>query len=97
MAATTKTKISDIEKLKASRGWRHLEQIMRDEMLTAARMIATNPNMPEKEVDWRRGTIWAAEQLLDLPDKVIHRLKSELALEDLDRAAPLPKSTKDDT
>lgn len=82
MAATLKTQISDIEKLKSSRGWSRLEKKMREEITTAAMQIANTPNMTEKEIDFRRGAIWAATQLVELPDRLLMQLRNEHALED---------------
>ena len=38
--------------------------------------------MSQQEMDFNRGAIWAAEQMLNLPTKITHKLEGEIALED---------------
>ncbi len=83
--------MSDREHLKAvldlqkSLGWKVLADVMNQEVVAAAMAIADNPKMTLDEINFRRGTIWAAKQLMDLPIKIQLKLENELAL-----------STKDD-
>lgn len=79
-------RIKAIKSLQSSRGWGVLRESMEKEMIDAAMAIASSYNMHEKEVDFRRGSIWASHQLLNLPDRLIHRLENELALKDIEGA-----------
>ena len=44
--------------------------------------MARTPNMTQQQMDFQRGAIWAAEQLLNVPERLIHKLQGELALDD---------------
>jgi len=72
--------------LKASRGWTYIEEVMEKEIVGAALGMANNANMSVEEMHFRRGSIWAAKQLLDLPERLQAHLESAIALE----AANLP-------
>lgn len=74
--------------LAESNGWAMLRRIMEDEIVAAAMMIAESPQMSQQEVDFRRGAIWAAKQLLDTPTRVIQRLEGDLRLDDPDDLNP---------
>lgn len=82
--------MSDRERLKAltdlqkSHGWKILADVMHDEVVAAAMAIADNPKMTLDEINFRRGTIWAAKQLLDLPIKIQLKLENDLALSSKD-------------
>jgi len=72
--------IKAIDTLRNGKGWAYLRAIMEKEVLHAAYQLADNPSMTEKEVDFRRGAMWASRQLIDLPDKLYARLEAEIAL-----------------
>lgn len=82
--------MSDREHLKAvldlqkSLGWKILADVMNQEVVAAAMAIADNPKMTLDEINFRRGTIWAAKQLIDLPLKIQLKLENELALSHTD-------------
>lgn len=69
-----------IEKLAASRGWALLLEVMQGEVLQAALNIANNAKMEKDEIDFRRGSIWAANQLLQLPQRMIALKQNDLAM-----------------
>lgn len=79
---TFKRKIKDIIELSESKGWSHVNEVMRDEILQLALMIARNKEMSAQEIDFNRGAIWAAEQMLNLPERLIRKLEGELSLEE---------------
>lgn len=91
--ATAKTELRALDKLKSDRGWKIVERVMQEEQMAAAMAIASSANMTEKEIDFRRGAIWAASQLLNLPDRLMARLENDIALEKLNEA----DLAKDDT
>jgi hypothetical protein len=75
-----RSQIKALDELQKSRGWQTVQRIMEQEVVTAAMLIADDPNMTAKEIDFRRGAIWAARQLLNLPDRLKARLETDLAL-----------------
>lgn len=72
--------IKAITDLEASKGWTILRSTMEREVVQAAMAIAQTPNMPLDEINFRRGAIWAAQQLLDLPQRLRLRTEADLAL-----------------
>ena len=68
--------------LQKSDGWKIVNEIMKDEILQLALLMARSKEMSQQEMDFNRGAIWAAEQMLNLPVKIIHKLEGEIALED---------------
>lgn len=74
-----------IEQLAKSKGWMVLKQVMEEELVQAAMAIAHSPSMPVDEINFRRGSIWAAERMIDLPERLRMKLESEAALSDLDK------------
>lgn len=82
---TPRERLKALIDLQISPGWKVITDVMNDEVVAAAMAIADNPKMTLDEINFRRGTIWAAKQLIDLPVKIQLKLENELAL-----------STKDD-
>lgn len=74
-----------LEELTSSKGWRVLDEVMRQEIVSAAMAIANTANMSQQEVDFRRGSIWCAHRLLDLPATLKARFETEIALTTDDR------------
>jgi|GEM_PF-1591955 len=70
----------EIEKLTTSRGWAILTETMRNEMVLAASQIAENRKMDLDEVNFRRGAIWAAQQLLNMPELMLARLEGDILI-----------------
>lgn len=54
---------------------------MEDEIVSLALTMADSPEMSQQQMDYNRGAIWAARQLLDLPQRLILRVENELHLE----------------
>ena len=59
-----------VETLKSSRGWAYIREVMEQEIVSAAMGMADNAAMSVEEMHFRRGSIWAAKQLLELPRKL---------------------------
>jgi len=79
-----------ITALERSKGWKYLHKVMEQEVLSAAMAIAETPDMSVDEINFRRGSIWAAKSLLSLPEKLKLRLENEIALtRDDSGSAPL--------
>jgi hypothetical protein len=79
-----------LDDLEASKGWTILRSTMEREVVQAAMAIAQSPQMPLDEINFRRGAIWAAQQLLDLPTRLRLRLQAEERLTRDDEPAPPP-------
>ena len=86
---TPASKIKAINGLTKSQGWNVLREIMEEEILQAAMQIAENSNMTLDEINFRRGSIWAAKTMLDLPERLRMKLEAETALTPRDDK-PLP-------
>lgn len=84
---TPKAELSSIEALEKSKGWIVLRRVMEDEIVSAAMAIAENPNMSLDEINFRRGSIFAAKALLDMPTRLKSKLYGEVALNKDDTAA----------
>ena len=76
---TPASKIKAINGLTKSQGWNVLREIMEEEILQAAMQIAENSNMTLDEINFRRGSIWAAKTMLDLPERLRMKLEAETA------------------
>lgn len=69
-----------LAELEASKGWTILRSTMEREVVQAAMAIAQTPQMPLDEINFRRGAIWAAQQLLELPQRLKLRAEAEVSL-----------------
>lgn len=81
-----KRKLKELDRLKRSSGWAVLREIMEQEMIAAAQQIAEHRSMTMDEVNFRRGAIWAAKKMLDLPDRLEQQLQTEVMIEDSKKA-----------
>jgi hypothetical protein len=77
-----KQKIKTLIQLSESTGWATVNEVMKDEILQLALMMARSKEMSQQEMDFNRGAIWAAEQMLNLPTRLIHNLEGELSLDE---------------
>ena len=81
----SKAKLKAIDDLMKSKGWQVLNQIMKDEIVSSAMSIADNASMDLQEINFRRGSIWAAKQMLEMPVRLRQNLEAEIALDTDDR------------
>jgi len=81
----SKAKLKAIDDLMKSKGWQVLNQIMKDEIVSSAMSIADNASMDIQEINFRRGSIWAAKQMLEMPVRLRQKLEAEIALDTDDR------------
>ena len=81
---TPQQKLKAVDSLSSSKGWLVLKEVMEAEVLQAAMAIAETPNMPLDEINFRRGSIWAANRMLELPSRLRMKLESESALLDVE-------------
>jgi hypothetical protein len=75
-----KARLKSVDDLLASRGWAVVREIMEKELVDAAMAIATSPSMTLDEINFRRGSIWAARQLLEMPEKLRQVLAADISL-----------------
>ena len=59
--------ILDLEK---SDAWQYLTKIMQDEIVQAAMQMGEDASMTFDEVNFRRGAIWAANRMLEMPNRI---------------------------
>ncbi|CAB5220253.1 hypothetical protein UFOVP235_20 [uncultured Caudovirales phage] len=76
----TQDAIKALDELTHSKGWNYLREIMRTELVEAAMAIANAHNPTEQDLHFRRGAMWAAVRLIELPDRLSLRLQNEIAL-----------------
>ena len=81
---TPQAKLKAIKELTGSKGWAVLLDVMNAEILASAMSIAESANMDLTEINFRRGSIWAAKRMLELPVRLQSKLESEIALSDMD-------------
>ena len=76
-----KDALKAIIELENSSGWAYAKQAMQDDILRAAYNIAESPNMTLEEINFRRGAMWAARRLLELPTALRLRLEKDVLME----------------
>ncbi|MEK9747190.1 MAG: hypothetical protein VW443_00505 [Pseudomonadales bacterium] len=69
-----------IVKFENSEGWNYVQDVMRDEVLRAAYALAEDDNPSYEQIQFRRGAMWAARRLLELPTRLRQNLESELII-----------------
>lgn len=62
-------------------GWLFIKEIMQDEIMTAATKLAETPQMSLEELHFRRGAMWAARKLIDVPTVLAAKLENDVAME----------------
>ena len=78
--------LNAIETLEKSKGWTVMRKVMEEEIVSSAMAIAESPTMSLDEINFRRGSIFAAKALLDLPARLKSKLSAEIALEKDDKS-----------
>jgi hypothetical protein len=76
-----KQAIDFLTTLQKSGGWKIIDEVMKEEILTASFQLSENRNMTIDEINFKRGAMWAARQLKELPDKLLLKYKNDVALE----------------
>lgn len=72
--------LRSLREMKDSKGWSLLMDEVKDDVFSACLQMADNPNMTEKEMDFRRGAISAARNVMNALDVMIMRSESELLI-----------------
>tara|TARA_B000000609_G_scaffold155202_1_gene145875 strand:+ start:1206 stop:1487 length:282 start_codon:yes stop_codon:yes gene_type:complete len=79
-----KHKLALVKKLKKDDSWKYLENVMKEEILSAAYSLSSDPSITLEELHWRRGALWASRKLIELPSALEVKLENELMMETLD-------------
>jgi len=79
---TSKEKLRKLKELDQSSGWQVLHDIMKEEIVSVAMEIAESPSMHIDEINFRRGAIFSAKRLLELPQRLAVQLENELVMDD---------------
>ena len=79
---SVKQQIKTLIQLSESNGWATVNEVMKDEILQLALLMARSKEMSQQEMDFNRGAIWAAEHMLNLPARLIHKLEGDLSLDE---------------
>ena len=67
--------------LSLSRGWAIVREKMEAEIVQAAMQIGKSGGMTTDEIHFRRGSIWAGQQLLELPARLTALIQSQMPFE----------------
>tara|TARA_B100000424_G_C22787900_1_gene423248 strand:+ start:88 stop:396 length:309 start_codon:yes stop_codon:yes gene_type:complete len=77
-------KLRHIQALARSPGWKIVEQVMRDEIVTLALKTAKTPKKTNEESAYYAGTLQAAENLLNIVANLEIKLQGEAKLEEFE-------------
>ena len=72
-----------VKELKESDGWKYLETVMQTEIIQASCAISDVILLALEVYQYRRGAIWAARKLVELPDALQRKLEDEVRMEAL--------------
>ena len=75
-----KAALAAIDALEKSKGWIYITHVMRGEILMSAERMGEKRKMEIDEIHFQRGAIWAAQQLLRMPERLRLRIENEVAL-----------------
>ena len=73
--------LRDIRQVAKHRGWKLIEQVMRDEIVSLALQTAKNPKMTPEESAFYAGCLQAAENLLNIIPNLETKLQGEASME----------------
>lgn len=76
-----------LDELLKSRGWALVHAAMKDDIVALAMLMAENRSLTKDQIDFMRGSMWAAKQLIDVPQKLRRKLESDITLANATRAA----------
>ena len=78
---SNKKKLELVLDVKQHEGWLFIQKVMQDEMMSAANRLADTPNMSIEELHFRRGAMWAARKLIEIPSVLAAKLENDVAME----------------
>ena len=76
-----KQAIDKLTSLKKTDGRKIIDEVMKQEILTASFQLSENRDMTLEEIHFKRGAMWAARQFKELPDRLILKYSNEDVLE----------------
>ncbi len=76
-----KQAIDKLTSLKKTDGWKIIDEVRKQEILTASFQLSERRDMTLEEIHFKRGAMWAARQLKELPDRLIMKYSNEDVLE----------------
>jgi|TARA_R110002153_G_scaffold17833_9_gene62082 hypothetical protein len=79
---TSKEKLRKLKELNQSSGWQVLHEVMEQEIVSVAMEIAESSTMHIDEINFRRGAIFSAKRLLELPQRLAVKLENEIVMDD---------------
>lgn len=82
-----------LKELLASRGWQIVSDALCADLLRAALSLSENPRLDGAELHHRRGTLFAAKALAELPATLLRNLESQVSL--AQASAPLRPGNKE--
>ena len=80
----TKEKLALIKRLKKDDAWKFLQEIMKEEILTSAYNLSSDPKTSVDELNWRRGALWASKKLIEMPSVLEVKLENDLMMQTLE-------------
>ena len=57
---------------------------MKEEILTAAYNLSSDPKTSVDELNWRRGALWASKKLIEMPSVLEVKLENDLMMQTLE-------------
>ena len=78
----SKEKIKALRELSTSPGWDIIRDVMQDEIMALSLRMARTPEMTQQEMDFIRGAIYAADGLVNMPEKILLKLEGEYSLDE---------------
>lgn len=78
---TPQEKIRVLDELMESPAWGLLEATMQDEILNAAYQLSANKPITADELHFKRGAIWAARRMIELPNQMKTLINNELIMQ----------------
>ena len=78
----SKEKIKALRDLASSPGWEVIRAVMADEIMALSLRMARTPEMTQQEMDFIRGAIYAADGLVNMPEKILLKLEGEYSLDE---------------
>ena len=70
-----------LDELLSSNGWGLLHQKMQDEIISAAYQLSENKQLTTDEMHFRRGAMWAARRMIELPTNMKMLIDNELLMD----------------
>lgn len=82
--------IGVLDAYKSDEAWQFLRSILEREIVAAARAMSAPKPMSSDDMNYRRGAMWAAEQLVSLPERILMQLNNTLLIKEATAKTPNP-------